>query len=75
MQSHERVVIGGVDTHKDVHVAAVIDERGKILSNASFGTDGQGLSPARRLDALASAMSPRSASKAPAPMGPVWPAT
>ena len=42
MPSHERVVIGGVDTHKDVHVAAVIDERGEILSNASFGTTARG---------------------------------
>lgn len=32
------VVIGGVDTHKDVHVAAVIDERGKILDTKSFET-------------------------------------
>jgi transposase len=36
MPSEAQVVIGGVDTHKDVHVAAVIDERGKILDTASF---------------------------------------
>jgi transposase len=36
------VVIGGVDTHKDVHVAAVIDERGKILDVASFDTNAPG---------------------------------
>jgi transposase len=29
-------VIGGVDTHKDVHVAAVIDTVGRILGVASF---------------------------------------
>lgn len=29
-------VIGGVDTHKDVHVAAVIDEAGRLLDTASF---------------------------------------
>lgn len=31
-------VIGGVDTHKDVHVAAVIDELGRLLDTASFAT-------------------------------------
>jgi transposase len=36
MAQEQRVVIGGVDTHKDVHVAAVIDERGKILDTAEF---------------------------------------
>jgi transposase len=36
MTKVDRVVIGGVDTHKDVHVAAVIDERGKILDTKSF---------------------------------------
>jgi transposase len=38
MTNVERVVIGGVDTHKDVHVAAVIDDRGKILDTAPFDT-------------------------------------
>jgi len=31
-------VIGGVDTHKDVHVAAVLDELGRLLDTASFAT-------------------------------------
>lgn len=31
-----RVVTGGVDTHKDAHVAAVVDEHGKIIDTASF---------------------------------------
>ena len=31
-------MIGGVDTHKDVHVAAVFDDRGKILDTSSFDT-------------------------------------
>jgi len=35
-------VFGGVDTHKDVHVAAVVDERGKILDTASFGANAKG---------------------------------
>jgi transposase len=29
-------VLGGVDTHKDVHVAAVIDDVGRILATAEF---------------------------------------
>jgi transposase len=31
-------VIGGVDTHGDVHVAAVVDSTGRILGTASFPT-------------------------------------
>ncbi len=38
MASEQRVVTGGVDTHKDLHMAAAIDERGKILDTAPFGT-------------------------------------
>jgi len=38
MAQEQRVVIGGVDTHKDVHVAAVIDEQGRILETDAFGT-------------------------------------
>jgi transposase len=38
MAKEKVLVFGGVDTHKDVHVAAVIDERGKILDTAEFGT-------------------------------------
>jgi transposase len=35
-ESVTRRVIGGVDTHKDVHVAAVLDELGRLLDTASF---------------------------------------
>ena len=42
MAKVDRVVIGGVDTHKDVHVAAVVDEVGKILDTASFATTAKG---------------------------------
>lgn len=42
MANEGRAVIGGVDTHKDVHVAAVIDERGKILDTAGFATTAGG---------------------------------
>jgi transposase len=33
-----RVVIGGVDTHKDLHVAAVVDTAGVVLGTESFST-------------------------------------
>ena len=33
-----RLVTGGVDTHKDVHVAAALDEIGRLLGTASFPT-------------------------------------
>jgi transposase len=35
-------VIGGVDTHKEVHVAAVLDELGRLLDTASFPADAAG---------------------------------
>ncbi len=37
-----RVVIGGVDTHKDAHVAAVIDLVGRLLGTCSFPTTAAG---------------------------------
>jgi transposase len=37
-----RVVTGGVDTHTDVHVAAVVDDTGKILDSASFPSTSAG---------------------------------
>ncbi len=33
-----RRVVGGVDTHKDLHVAAVVDEQDHVLGTASFAT-------------------------------------
>jgi transposase len=33
-----RVVIGGVDTHKDLHVAAIVDTDDRLLGTASFST-------------------------------------
>jgi transposase len=42
MTDSERLVIGGVDTHKDLHVAAVVDELGRILGTASFPTTAKG---------------------------------
>jgi transposase len=36
--SASRVVIGGVDTHKDLHVAAVIDTSETLIATGSFST-------------------------------------
>lgn len=36
MPGADRVVTGGVDTHADVHVAAVVDHLGGVLATASF---------------------------------------
>jgi transposase len=35
-QQHEREVLGGVDTHADQHVAAVVSQIGKLLGTSSF---------------------------------------
>jgi transposase len=37
-----RWVVGGVDTHKDLHVAAVVDERDRVLGTRCFATTRQG---------------------------------
>jgi transposase len=38
----ERRVVGGVDTHEDLHVAAVVDEQDRLLDSCSFATTRQG---------------------------------
>ncbi|WP_026296010.1 IS110 family RNA-guided transposase [Aromatoleum toluclasticum] len=35
-------VVGGVDTHKDLHVASVVDEHDRVLGNQCFATTRQG---------------------------------
>lgn len=35
-------VIGGVDTHKDLHVAAVVNDNDQVLGTKSFATTRQG---------------------------------
>ncbi len=37
-----RHVVGGVDTHKDLHVAAIVDERDRVLGTGCFATTRQG---------------------------------
>lgn len=36
------LVVGGVDTHKDLHVAAVVDYSDQVLGTQSFATTRQG---------------------------------
>ena len=36
MPDKQRIVIGGVDTHRDAHTAAAIDSAGRLLDTASF---------------------------------------
>ena len=36
--STSRVVVGGIDTHKDLHVAAVVDTAGVVLGTEAFST-------------------------------------
>lgn len=38
MPNPDRLVVGGVDTHKDEHVAAIIDTAGRLLGVAAFKT-------------------------------------
>ena len=35
-------VYGGVDTHRDTHVAAVVDTAGRVLGSVSFPADPAG---------------------------------
>lgn len=42
MSAPTRAVIGGIDTHKHTHHAAVIDEHGQLLGDREFGTDAAG---------------------------------
>ena len=42
MSENQADVVGGVDTHRDVHVAAAVDTAGRRLGTASFPTDAPG---------------------------------
>ena len=41
-EAPNRTVVGGVDTHKDLHVAAVVDEVDRVLGSQSFATTRHG---------------------------------
>ena len=49
-----RRIVGGVDTHKDLHVAAVVDEQDQVVAALILRHHPSGLSPDARLDARAS---------------------
>ena len=43
MSERDRIAVyGGVDTHRDSHVAAVVDHAGRLLGSAEFGADSPG---------------------------------
>src|SRR5215211_4853595 len=42
MEGSRRRVVGGVDTHKDLHVAAVVDEQDRVRGSRCFATTRQG---------------------------------
>lgn len=42
MVEPQRTVYGGADTHKDFHVAAVVDEAGRILGTETFAASASG---------------------------------
>jgi len=39
---NSEVVVGGVDTHKVMHVAAVLDKHDRVLGSAAFATTPHG---------------------------------
>ena len=41
-ESSDRRIVGGVDTHKDLHVAAVVDEVDRVLASQCFATTRHG---------------------------------
>jgi hypothetical protein len=40
--SNHRTIVGGVDTHKDLHFAAVVDAYDRVLASDSFPTTRHG---------------------------------
>jgi len=42
MEGSRHRVVGGVDTHKDLHVAAIVDEQDRVLGTQCFATTRQG---------------------------------
>ena len=50
------LVVGGVNTHKDLHVASVVYERNHILGTQSFATTASKLPSNAPIDAIISAI-------------------
>ena len=42
MGEADQIIYGGVDTHRDVHVAAVVDGVGRVLGSESFAVEESG---------------------------------
>ncbi len=42
MTDRQRKIVGGIDTHKELHVAAVVDHRDRLIATQSFPTTRQG---------------------------------
>ncbi|PTQ76939.1 hypothetical protein C8R28_10823 [Nitrosomonas ureae] len=42
MDDNHHGIVGGVDTHKDIHFAAVVDTYDRVLASNSFPTTRQG---------------------------------
>ena len=68
MTHQERIVYGGVDTHEDVHVGAVIDATGRLLGTKAYPTTPIGLRGMLRW-MTGQGRWPWSVWRAPAPMG------
>ena len=56
----ERRVVGGVDTHKDLHVAAALDQVGRLLGTAALAANPTGY---RQLLAWLSSFGPGAAGR------------
>ena len=67
-------VTGGVDTHRDIHVAAALDQVGGVLGTATFPTTSASY---RQLLGWLSCFGEvgKVGWNAPAAMGPRWPVT
>jgi len=65
-----RPVTGGVDTHVDTHVAAVVDPLGGVVGIEAFETTEAGYQRAWSAGSARMAGSSESGSRAPAPMAP-----
>jgi hypothetical protein len=68
-------VVLGVDTHKDVHVAAVISTLGALLGTGSFPATGSGATSSCSAGSERSDPYATRAWSAPAPTGQRWPVT
>jgi transposase len=69
-----RPVTGGVDTHADVHVAAAVDQVGRVLGTQAFPADAAGYRAALAWMSSQGELA-KVGWRAPAATAPGWPAT